>query len=101
MLDRLAAGLATAALRLPPPRTRRVTVTRDIALRVRDGVILRTDHYAPDLPAAPTVLIRTPYGRAGPMRLLCRLAAEQGFHVVIQSCRGTGGSGGEFEPFLH
>ncbi|WFE47371.1 CocE/NonD family hydrolase [Verrucosispora sp. WMMD1129] len=101
MLDRLAAGLAAAALRLPPARTRRVTVTRDIALRVRDGVILRTDHYAPDLPAAPTVLIRTPYGRAGPMRLLCRLAAEQGFHVVIQSCRGTGGSGGEFEPFVH
>ncbi|WBB91745.1 CocE/NonD family hydrolase [Verrucosispora sp. WMMC514] len=101
MLDRLAAGLAAAALRLPPARTRRVTVTRDIALRVRDGVILRTDHYAPDLPAAPTVLIRTPYGRAGPMRLLCRLAAEQGFHVVIQSCRGTGGSGGEFQPFVH
>ncbi|WBB54108.1 CocE/NonD family hydrolase [Verrucosispora sp. WMMD573] len=101
MLDRLAAGLAATALRLPPARTRRVTVTRDIALRVRDGVTLRTDHYAPDLPAAPTVLIRTPYGRAGPMRLLCRLAAEQGFHVVIQSCRGTGGSGGAFEPFVH
>ncbi|GIJ23980.1 CocE/NonD family hydrolase [Micromonospora lutea] len=101
MLDRLAAGLATAALRLPPARTRRITVDRDIALRVRDGVILRTDHYAPDLTAAPTVLIRTPYGRAGPMRLLCRIAAEQGFHVVIQSCRGTGGSGGEFEPFVH
>ena len=24
------------------------------------------------------------------------LFAEQGFHVVLQSCRGTGGSGGEF-----
>jgi len=22
--------------------------------------------------------------------------AEQGFHVVLQSCRGTGGSAGEF-----
>lgn len=101
MLDRLVAAAAVAALRLPPPRTRRVTVDRDIALRVRDGVILRTDHYAPDLPAAPTVLIRTPYGRSGPMRLLGRVAAEQGFHMVIQSCRGTGGSAGRFEPFVH
>ncbi|MEV6810973.1 CocE/NonD family hydrolase [Micromonospora sp. NPDC051296] len=101
MLDRLASRLAAAALRLPPARVRRIAVTRDIPLRVRDGVTLRTDHYAPDLAGAPTVLIRTPYGRGGPMRLLCRLAAEQGFHVVIQSCRGTGGSGGSFDPFVH
>ncbi|TCB98037.1 CocE/NonD family hydrolase [Micromonospora zingiberis] len=101
MLDRLASRLAVAALRLPRARTRRITVTRDVAVRARDGVILRTDHYAPDLADAPTVLIRTPYGRGGPMRLLCRVAAEQGFHVVIQSCRGTGGSGGTFDPFVH
>ncbi|MEU9508065.1 CocE/NonD family hydrolase [Micromonospora sp. NPDC048170] len=101
MLDRLATRLATAALRLPPARTRRVTLTRDIPVRVRDGVPLRTDHYAPDLPAAPTVLIRTPYGRGGPMRLLGRVAAERGFHVVIQSCRGTFGSGGAFAPLVH
>ncbi|MEU7933998.1 CocE/NonD family hydrolase [Micromonospora echinofusca] len=101
MLDRLATRLATAALRLPPARTRRVTLTRGIPVRVRDGVPLRTDHYAPDLPGAPTVLIRTPYGRGGPMRLLGRLAAERGFHVVIQSCRGTFGSGGVFDPLVH
>ncbi|WP_341716812.1 CocE/NonD family hydrolase [Micromonospora sp. FIMYZ51] len=101
MLERLASHLATAALRLPPARTRGITVHRNMALRARDGVILRTDHYAPDLAGAPTVLIRTPYGRGGPMRLLGRLAAEQGFHVVIQSCRGTGGSGGSFDPFVH
>ncbi|MEU6075268.1 CocE/NonD family hydrolase [Micromonospora sp. NPDC047074] len=101
MLDRLAARLATVALRLPPPRTRRVTLTRGVPVRVRDGVCLRTDHYAPDLPGAPTVLIRTPYGRGGPMRLLGRIAAERGFHVVIQSCRGTFGSGGTFAPLLH
>ncbi len=96
MLTRLAAGL----LRLPPARAR-VTLTRDLPVRARDGVILRTDHYAPDPPAAPTVLIRTPYGRSGPMRLLGRLVAAQGYHVVIQSCRGTYGSGGTFEPLVH
>ncbi|MDO3704772.1 CocE/NonD family hydrolase [Micromonospora sp. C28SCA-DRY-2] len=101
MLDRLATRAATAVLRLPAARTRRVTLTRDLPVRVRDGVLLRTDHYAPDLPGAPVVLIRTPYGRGGPMRLLGRLAAERGFHVVIQSCRGTYGSGGAFEPLVH
>ncbi|QOC91168.1 CocE/NonD family hydrolase [Micromonospora craniellae] len=100
MWDRLTSTLAGAALRLPPARTRRITVTRDIPVRARDGVNLRTDHYRPDLMDAATVLIRTPYGRGGPMRLLCRLAAERGFHVVIQSCRGTFGSGGSFDPFV-
>ncbi|QGN47812.1 CocE/NonD family hydrolase [Micromonospora sp. WMMC415] len=101
MLTALATRLATAVLRLPPPRTRRVALTRDLPVRVRDGVALRTDHHAPDLPGAPTVLIRTPYGRGGPMRLLGRLAAERGYHVVIQSCRGTHGSGGVFDPLVH
>ncbi|MGK5741778.1 CocE/NonD family hydrolase [Micromonospora sp. URMC 103] len=101
MLHRLAARVAAAVLRLPPARTRRVAVRRGLAVRVRDGVPLRTDHYAPDLRGAPTVLIRTPYGRGGPMRLLGRLLAERGYHVVIQSCRGTDGSGGAFAPLVH
>ncbi|MFC0504625.1 CocE/NonD family hydrolase [Micromonospora costi] len=93
--------LAAAALRLPAARTVRVAVTRGLPVRVRDGVTLRTDHYAPDLPSVPTVLIRTPYGRGGPMRLLGRLLAERGYHVVIQACRGTDGSGGLFAPLVH
>ncbi|WBB67391.1 CocE/NonD family hydrolase [Micromonospora sp. WMMD812] len=101
MLDPLATRLAAAVLRLPGPRTRRVAVRRGIPVRVRDGIPLRTDHYAPDLPDAPTVLIRTPYGRGGPMRLLGRLLAERGYHVVVQSCRGTYGSGGTFAPLVH
>jgi uncharacterized protein len=48
----------------------------------------------------PTVLIRTPYGRAGLVgNLLARPLAERGFQVLIQSTRGTFGSGGEFDPF--
>ncbi|MFC4020147.1 CocE/NonD family hydrolase [Micromonospora sp. GCM10011542] len=101
MLPRLATRLAGAALRLPPVRPGRVRVTRDIPLRVRDGVVLRTDHYAPARSDAPTVLIRTPYGRGGPLRLLGRLLAARGQHAVIQSCRGTGGSGGTFAPLVH
>ncbi|MET0426549.1 MAG: CocE/NonD family hydrolase, partial [Actinoplanes sp.] len=64
-----------------------------------DGSTLLTDHYAPatDQPG-PTVLIRSPYIRSGfPWNYLYgALVAEQGFHVVFQSSRGTGGSGGDF-----
>ncbi|WP_238019252.1 CocE/NonD family hydrolase [Dactylosporangium sp. AC04546] len=88
-------------LKLPPPLANRVHVTRAIPVRVRDGAILRADHYAPALDARlPTVLVRTPYGRGAPVSLLCRAVAQRGFHVLIQSCRGTGDSGGTFEPLL-
>jgi putative CocE/NonD family hydrolase len=66
-----------------------------------DGTVLLADHY---LPAgddrAPLVLIRTPYGRRGPLSWFATVLAHEGFQVVQQSCRGTGGSGGAFtEPF--
>jgi uncharacterized protein len=99
------AGTATTAaaraLRLSPALTRQVTVRRALAVRARDGAILRTDHYAPALESVPTVLVRTPYGRGGASGLAARLLAERGFHVVMQSCRGTGGSGGTFQPMRH
>lgn len=101
MPDLSLARLAAAVLRLPAAATHRVDVTRGLTVRARDGARLRTDHYAPRLPGAPTVLIRTPYGRGGPMRLLGRLVAGRGFHLVIQSCRGTDGSDGLFDPLVH
>jgi len=89
-------------LGLPPPVTRAVRVRRGIAVTARDGTVLRTDHWEPRLRPAPTVLIRTPYGRAGVVGLVSgRLLAERGFHVVLQSCRGTFDSGGEFDPMRH
>ncbi|WP_345131773.1 CocE/NonD family hydrolase [Dactylosporangium darangshiense] len=88
-------------LKLPPAVTGRVRVTRGNPVRMRDGVILRADHYAPALDAdLPTVLVRTPYGRGAPVSVLCRAVAQRGFNVLMQSCRGTGDSGGTFEPLL-
>jgi hypothetical protein len=89
-------------LRLPPPVARRVVVTRGIPVRMRDGVILRADHYVPlGLGRrVPTVLVRTPYGRGGPAGWLCRAVALRGFHVIVQSCRGTADSGGTFDPMV-
>ncbi|GAA2370779.1 CocE/NonD family hydrolase [Dactylosporangium salmoneum] len=88
-------------LKLPAALTGRVRVTRAIPIRMRDGVILRADHYGPALDAeVPTVMVRTPYGRGAPVSLLCRAVAQRGFNVFIQSCRGTSDSGGTFEPLL-
>ena len=97
----LTGAAAARALRMPTPVTRVARVRRHLGLRARDGVILRTDHYVPALDSAPTVLMRTPYGRGGVTALGARVFAAQGFHVVVQSCRGTGGSTGTFEPMRY
>ncbi|MGI5426528.1 CocE/NonD family hydrolase [Streptomyces sp. CA-179760] len=66
-----------------------------------DGSPLVTDHYFPRTDTGgdfPTLLVRSPYGRGLPWSpQYGMLFAEQGFHVVLQSCRGTGGSGGVFD----
>ncbi|WP_240805570.1 CocE/NonD family hydrolase [Streptomyces sp. A1547] len=64
-----------------------------------DGSPLITDHYFPRTEGDfPTLLVRSPYGRGLPWSpMYGMLFAEQGFHVVLQSCRGTGGSGGAFD----
>lgn len=88
--------------RLPPAVTRSVDVTRGLRIPAPDGVELLADLYAPRrVPNAPTVLVRTPYGRRGMVSLLsARPFAERGYNVVIATCRGTDGAGGSFDPFL-
>ena len=86
------------------PRARnRVTVERDLRVPMSDGTILLADHFLPvSVAAAATVLVRCPYGRAGAFGVLNGLLlAERGYHVLLQSCRGTFGSGGDFEPMRH
>ncbi|MCW2917467.1 MAG: X-Pro dipeptidyl-peptidase domain protein [Actinomycetia bacterium] len=88
-------------LELPPALTRDVRVTRDLRAPLDDGVELLADLYQPrHVPNAPTVLIRSPYGRRGWVGFLtARPLAERGYQVLVQSCRGTGGSGGDLDPF--
>jgi uncharacterized protein len=83
-----------------PPQRNFVAIDRNVQVPMSDGTILLADHYLPitSQPAA-TVLVRCPYGRGAPFSLLqAQLVAERGFHVLLQSCRGTFGSGGRFEP---
>ncbi|SEL81369.1 CocE/NonD family hydrolase [Nonomuraea pusilla] len=79
---------------------RRVRLRRDLPVPMPDGVTLLADHYAPPGGGpAPVVLMRSPYGRRGLFGLVYgRGFARQGFHVVIQSCRGGFGSGGRLDP---
>jgi putative CocE/NonD family hydrolase len=93
--------LLGARLGLPPPEVSDVLVERDLRVPMPDGVELLADRYhAGTGGAQPTILMRSPYGRRGFWGLLYgHLFAERGFQVLIQSCRGTFGSGGNFEPF--
>ena len=70
---------------------------------MRDGVELVADHYIPDTDTpAGTLLVRGPYGRGRPVSALYASAyAFRGYHVILQSVRGTFGSGGVFEPPLN
>jgi uncharacterized protein len=89
-------------LRLPTLRND-YRVDRHLTMTTRDAVVLVADHYVP-MTQQPrgTVLIRTPYGRGFPADLLdARACAARGYHVLFQSCRGTFGSGGEFDPMVH
>lgn len=74
-----------------------------VKVPMRDGIHLVADHYWPATSApAGTLLVRGPYGRGLPMSLVfARLYAARGYHVVLQSVRGTFGSAGEFEPMVN
>ncbi|WP_051671210.1 MULTISPECIES: CocE/NonD family hydrolase [unclassified Microbacterium] len=84
---------------MPPQTHRKVTRTADIPVSADDGAALLTDHWHAEGSDGHTVLIRTPYGRDG-IAGVALFLAERGHHVVVQSCRGTFGSGGVFDP-LH
>jgi predicted acyl esterase len=78
-----------------------VLTDHDAPVMARDGTRLRADVYrAVEGGPFPVLLIRNPYGEQ-----LMRAAApvipaiDAGFAVVVQHCRGTGTSDGEFVTF--
>jgi uncharacterized protein len=99
ILTRLAVRQAGKRFGLEPATTR-YRITRRVPVPMRDGVRLLADHYAP-VTSTPvgTLLLRGPYTRdALPTRVILALYAARGYHVVLQSTRGSFGSGGVFEP---
>nr|WP_231645871.1 CocE/NonD family hydrolase [Mycolicibacterium mengxianglii] len=85
------------------PPTTPYRVDRAVPITMRDGVELLADHYIPDIDTpAGTLLVRGPYGRRWPFSATYAAAyAARGYHVVLQSVRGTFGSGGQFDPTVH
>jgi putative CocE/NonD family hydrolase len=96
----LASRVVAKVARLPPARTRAIGVRRDIEIPMPDGVTLLADRYHARADATePIILMRSPYGRGGLHALAARAFAERGYQVLVQSCRGTHGSGGEFNAY--
>ncbi len=97
VLDRL----VDKVLGLPAAVVPKPVVTRDLVIPMPDGARLLADRYRPPgTEPLPVVLVRSPYGRRGAMGLLFgAVFARRGFQVVVQSVRGTFGSGGEFRAF--
>jgi putative CocE/NonD family hydrolase len=78
------------------------SITRDIPIPMRDRVILLGDILEPDAPAKGTILITSPYGwNVVATALTGGVFVCRDFRVVLVRCRGTFGSGGVFEPFMH
>lgn len=87
-------------LGLPAPRFG-VHARRGLETPTPDGPRLIADLYEPDRAGVyPTVLVRTPYGRAMEGSLVGHRLAERGFRVLVQDCRGCADSSGVFDPFL-
>jgi putative CocE/NonD family hydrolase len=85
--------------RLGRPITRKRITEEDLRVPMRDGVVTVAARYAPpDANGLPIVLIRTPYGRPSE-KPYAEIFASRGYQVVVHSCRGTFGSGGQWLPF--
>ena len=77
-----------------------VLAEHNAALPMRDGTLLRADLYRPARGGPfPALLIRTPYGEPAVRTAPVLPALDAGFAVVLQYCRGTGTSDGDFSPF--
>jgi putative CocE/NonD family hydrolase len=77
-----------------------IVAERNTPAEMRDGTVLRADIYRTSgTDSHPVLLIRNPYGE--PMVRMAPVlpAIEAGFAVVVQHCRGTGASDGEFATF--
>jgi len=95
-------GMTLPDLGLPPARNE-FRIDDDVRVPTRDGESLLGEHYVPetDTPRG-TLLVRSSYGRGFPYGpLLAEPYAERGYHVLMQSVRGTHGSTGRFEPMIH
>ena len=90
----------TCAIAQPPPTSD--FILENVAIPVRDGVLLRADILRPKGGGPfPVLVYRTPYGKhfAQKEYTIFRRAVQRGYAVVIQDVRGRYASDGEFRPY--
>jgi uncharacterized protein len=75
---------------------------RNLAVRMRDGVVLRADVLRPTEEGKfPVLVYRTPYGKESAQGeyTTFQRAVERGYAVVVQDVRGRYQSDGDFRPY--
>jgi len=97
------AAVALLAVALPASaQGQHEVVETDVAVPMRDGVVLRADVIRPaGAGPFPVLVYRTPYGkhRARADEDTFERALERGYALVIQDVRGRYRSDGEFRPY--
>jgi putative CocE/NonD family hydrolase len=80
-----------------------LTIEHGVAVKMRDGTILRADIYRPSGPGKfPVLLKRTPYDKHNDdANDFGVKGALRGYVVINQDVRGRYASDGEWYPFLH
>ncbi|HWJ47228.1 MAG TPA: CocE/NonD family hydrolase [Candidatus Udaeobacter sp.] len=82
--------------------TTHFVLEKNVAVSMRDGLVLRADVMRPAKAGKfPVLVYRTPYGKdaAQQQYTTFKHAAERGYAVVIQDVRGRHRSGGDFRPY--
>jgi putative CocE/NonD family hydrolase len=77
-------------------------IQKNVAVKMRDGVVLRADVMLPSADGEfPVLVYRTPYGKDGAPAQWTTFnkAVARGYAVVIQDVRGRYASEGEFAPY--
>ncbi|HVO58472.1 MAG TPA: CocE/NonD family hydrolase [Dongiaceae bacterium] len=87
-----------------PVQFTKFILQKDVAVTMRDGVVLRADVMLPigwDGHKFPVLVYRTPYGKQGAPQEWTTFdkAVGRGYVVVIQDVRGRYASGGVFDPY--
>jgi putative CocE/NonD family hydrolase len=108
-MSRLALALAALAVVswaacAPPRLAPGVRHDVDMAVPMRDGVVLRAHVLRPAADGRyPTLVYRTPYGADAAVADYTTFAraVERGYAVVVQDVRGRYRSDGEFRPYEH
>jgi putative CocE/NonD family hydrolase len=84
--------------------TRMLRVLSDVVIPLRDGTSTSAELWlGHDDEPRPALLLRTPYPKefeVVPPLFDARALVQAGYCLVIHDVRGTGASGGEFEPFV-